>query len=86
MKFKVVIITKLACYGIKIYVMTYAETSYVIKYIFYKVKAKFYSSATYSEEKEIMQVVKSLCESFTGTYRKIYDRVQLNMSIFLRAL
>ena len=46
MKFKVRIRTKLAHYGIKIYVVTYAETTYVLKSIVYIGGDMVYSSDT----------------------------------------
>ena len=52
MKFKVIIIKKLACYGIKIYVVTDVETIYVILFIVYTLKATVYSSTTNLEKKK----------------------------------
>ena len=49
MKFKFIIITKYAWYGIKIYVVTDAETAYVIKPVAYKGKDTVYSSTTNAE-------------------------------------
>ena len=72
MKLKVRIITKLACYGIKFYVATDAETAYVIKSIVYTGKVTVFSSTTNSEVKAMIQVVKPICEPFTGTYCTIY--------------
>ena len=56
-KFMVIIITKLARYGIKNYVVTDAEI--------------LYSSTTNAEYKEMIRVEKYFCETFTCTYHTI---------------
>ena len=72
MNFKVIIIIKLACYGIKIYAVTDANPDYIFNYVVYTGKYKVYSSTTNTEDKTTIWVVKSICETFRGTYHTIY--------------
>ena len=71
MKFKVRIISKAARYGIKLYVVTDAVTSFVLGIIVYTGKFT-YSEATTESTKKTVQVVQQLCEPFRGTFRTIY--------------
>ena len=68
---KVRTITKLARYGIKIFVVTDYDTDCVIKLKVYTGKYKFYSSNTNVEYKEMICVVKCICGKLTGTYSTI---------------
>ena len=72
MKLNVIIITKLAQYGIKNYVVTDVEASWVLKYIVYTGKDIVYSSKTSPEDKTTIKVVKPLYETIAGTYKPIY--------------
>jgi Transposase IS4 len=71
MKFKVRIISKAARYGIKLYVVTDAVTSFVLGVIVYTGKF-MYAEATTESTKKTVQVVQQLCEPFRGTFRTIY--------------
>jgi DNA polymerase III epsilon subunit-like protein len=71
MKFKVRIISKAARYGIKLYVVTDARTSFVLGVIVYTGKFTYTDSRTESTKKTV-QVVQQLCEPFRGTHRTIY--------------
>jgi Transposase IS4 len=71
MKFKVRIISKAARYGIKLYVITDAVTSFVLGIIVYTGRFT-YVEATSESTKKTVQVVQQLCEPFRGTYRTIY--------------
>lgn len=71
MKFKVRIVTKAARYGIKIYVLTDAETAFVLKVIVYTGKYTYAETITESTMKTV-QVCKSLLEPFAGSFRTVY--------------
>lgn len=71
MKFKVRIVTKAARYGIKLYVITDARTSFVLRVIVYTGKFTYWESKSESTKKTV-QVVQQLCEPFRGSYRTIY--------------
>lgn len=71
MKFKVRIISKAARYGIKLYVITGARTSFVLGVLVYTGKFTYTESNTESTKKTV-QVVQQLCEPFRGTFRTIY--------------
>jgi hypothetical protein len=71
MKFKVRIISKAARYGIKLYVVTDAVTSFVLGIIVYTGKFTYLEATTESFKKTV-QVVQQLCEPFRGTFRTIY--------------
>jgi hypothetical protein len=71
MKFKVRIISKAARYGIKLYVITDARTSFVMGVLVYTGKFTYSDSRTESTKKTV-QVVQQLCEPFRGSYRTIY--------------
>jgi len=81
MKFKVRIISKAARYGIKLYVITDARTSYVLGMIVYTGKYTYHESASESDKKTV-QVVQQLCEPFRGTHRTIYvDRFYTSVEL-----
>ena len=69
-KFKVRIITKAARYGIKLYVLTDAETAYVLKVIVYTGKTT-YNDHEKENTKKTVQVVTQLCKAFEGSYRTV---------------
>ena len=69
-KFKVRIITKLVLYRIKVYVLTNAETSYILNLKFYTGRAMYKIEA--SEEKKTVRIVTDLYWQFQGTHRTIY--------------
>jgi hypothetical protein len=71
MKFKVGIISKAARYGIKLYVVTDAVTSFVLGIIVYTGKFTYLEATTESTKKTV-QVVQQLCEPFCGTFHTIY--------------
>ena len=81
MKFKVRIVTKAARYGIKVYVITDAATSYVLRVLIYT--GKFTYGESFDESmKKTVQVVKHLCEPFSKTYRTIYvDRFYTSVEL-----
>ena len=81
MKFKVRIITKAARYGIKVYVITDAATSYVLRVLIYTGKYTYYESMDDSLKKTV-QVVKSLCQPFANTHRTVYvDRFYTSVDL-----
>ena len=81
MKFKVRIVTKAARYGIKVYVITDAATSYVLRVLIYTGKYTYSESADESLKKTV-QVVKSLCQPFAKTHRTIYvDRFYTSVDL-----
>jgi hypothetical protein len=81
-KFKVRIITKLARYGIKLYVITDAETAYVLCVIVYTGKSTNYGSSEGDETKETVQVVCRLVEPFIHTHQTIYvDRFYTSVDL-----
>ena len=67
-----IIITRLSQYGIKFDIVEDSNAYYVLKSIVYTGKDMVYSSNTNMEDKTTIQVVKSICETFSGTYRTIY--------------
>ena len=80
-KFKVRIITKSARYGIKIYVVTDAVTSFVLRVIIYT-GTDTYSFNTNVGEKKTVQVVKKLLEPYYGTNRCVYvDRFYTSIDL-----
>ncbi len=79
-KFKVRIITKAARYGIKLYVLTDAETAFVLKVIIYT-GAQTYGT-TDEEVSKTVHVVRNLAENYRGTYRTIYiDRFYTSLDL-----
>jgi DNA polymerase III epsilon subunit-like protein len=80
-KFKVRIITKAARYGIKIYVLTDAETAFVLKVIVYTGKTT-YGNEFDHEGKKTVQVVNKLVEQYAGSFRTIYvDRFYTSLDL-----
>jgi hypothetical protein len=80
-KFKVRIISKAARYGIKLYVVTDARTSFVLKVLVYTGKHT-YSETTSESTLKTVQVVQQLCEPFKGSYRTIYvDRFYTSVEL-----
>ena len=71
-KFKVRIITKLARYGIKVYVIIDSRTSYVLKVLFYTGKFTYQQEPDGEQVKKVVNVVKQLCKRFKGLHRRIY--------------
>jgi len=87
-KFKVRIISKSARYGIKLYVVTDAATSYVLRVIVYTGKSTYTPGiqGEVMEEKKTVQIVTRLVEPFVGTHRTIYvDRFYTSIDL-LKAL
>lgn len=82
-KFKVRIVTKAARYGIKIYVITDAQTAYVLRVVFYTGKATYYNND--SEDKlKTVQIVNKLVEPFVGSHRTIYvDRFYTSLDLLI---
>jgi DNA polymerase III epsilon subunit-like protein len=79
-KFKVRIITKAARYGIKLYVLTDAETAFVLRVIIYTGKSTYDNNA--GDTKKTVQVVKKLCEKYSGSFRTIYiDRFYTSLDV-----
>jgi hypothetical protein len=79
-KFKVRIITKAARYGIKLYVLTDAETAFVLRVIIYT-GAQTYAN-TNEDVSKTVRVVRSLCEDYTDSYRTIYiDRFYTSLDL-----
>jgi hypothetical protein len=82
-KFKVRIISKSARYGIKIYVVTDARTSYVLQVIVYTGKN---TNETEDGMKKTVQVVTKLLEDYMGTNRHVFvDRFYTSLEL-LRVL
>jgi hypothetical protein len=80
-KFKVRIITKAARYGIKLYVLTDAETAYVLKVIVYTGKTT-YNENENDNTKKTVKVVTQLCEAFRGSHRTVYvDRFYTSIDL-----
>ena len=81
MKFKVRIVTKAARYGIKVYVITDAATSFVLRVLIYTGKYTYYESVDESMKKTV-QVVRSLCQPYVGTHRTVYiDRFYTSIDL-----
>jgi DNA polymerase III epsilon subunit-like protein len=81
MKFKVRIISKAARYGIKLYVVTDATTSYVLKVLVYTGKYTYQESTSESLKKTV-QVVQQLVEPFRGSFRTVYvDRFYTSVDL-----
>jgi len=82
MKFKVRIISKSARYGIKIYVITDAKTSFVLCVIIYTGKTTYNIGGKGEEMKKTVQVVNKLVEKYAGTYRSVYiDRFYTSIEL-----
>jgi Transposase IS4 len=82
-KFKVRIITKVARYGIKIYVVTDAVTAFVLRVLVYTGKTTYYDDAESNAEKlKTVQIVNRLVEPFAGSHRTIYvDRFYTSIDL-----
>ncbi len=79
-KFKVRIITKAARYGIKLYVLTDAETSFVLRIIIYTGKSTY--DERYNDMKKTVQIVRRLLDDYSGSYRTVYvDRFYTSMDL-----
>jgi Transposase IS4 len=80
-KFKVCIITKSARYGIKLYVVTDAETAFVLYTIIYTGTYTYFENENENMKKTVA-VVKRLCEPFEGTHRTIFvDRFYTSIDL-----
>ena len=78
-KFKVRIVSKSARYGIKIYVVTDARTSYVLKVIVYTGRS---NEEQEDRSKKTVTVVKKLLEDFKGTNRHVFiDRFYTSIEL-----
>ena len=85
-KFKVRIISKSARYGIKVYVLTDAQTAFALKVIVYTGSTTYNESAMLEEKKKTVDIVERLCEPYFGTFRTVYvDRFYTSVDL-LRAL
>ena len=79
-KFKVRIVTKAARYGIKLYVLTDAETAFVLRVIVYTGKSTY--DDRYMDMKKTVQIVSRLCEDYSGSHRTVYvDRFYTSMDL-----
>ncbi len=80
-KFKVRIISKAARYGIKLYVITDAETAFVLKVIIYTGKTT-YGPEDQQDMKKTVSIVKLLCQNFDGSYRTVFvDRFYTSIDL-----
>jgi Transposase IS4 len=80
MKFKVRIVSKAARYGIKIYVVTDAETAFVLKVIIYTGKTTY--NADDADGKKTVQICCKLIENYVGSHRTIYvDRFYTSVDL-----
>jgi Transposase IS4 len=70
-KFKVRIITKSARYGLKLYVITDAETAFVLRTIIYTGTHTYYDNDNDNTMKTVA-VVKQLCLPFEGSHRTVF--------------
>jgi Transposase IS4 len=84
-KFKVCIITKLARYGIKLYVLTDALNVYVLKVIVYTGASTYYNSGPEDTKKTVM-VVKQLVDKYKNTHHTIYVNQFYTLIDLLKAL
>jgi DNA polymerase III epsilon subunit-like protein len=82
-KFKVRIITKSARYGIKIYVLADARTSYVLNVLVYTGQYTYNNNPESNEElKKTVKVCKELCMPFKGSHRVVYvDRFYTSIQL-----
>ena len=84
-KFKVRIITKSARYGIKIYVLADARTSYVMNVIVYTGQYTYNNGNTVEtceELKKTVKVCKELCKPYKGSHRVVYvDRFYTSIEL-----
>ena len=80
MKFKVRIVSKAARYGIKIYVITDAETAFVLKVIIYTGKATYDDDGV--DQKKTVQICCKLLEDYVGSHRTVYvDRFYTSVDL-----
>jgi len=85
-KFKVRIITKAARYGIKIYVLADAKTSFVLNVLVYTGQYTNYNSVANDDNsedsKKTVKVCKELCRPYKGTHRVVYvDRFYTSLEL-----
>jgi hypothetical protein len=66
-KFKLMIVTKAAQYGIKIYVITDAATAFVLQVVIYTGKTTYYSNPD-SLQDRLVQGLNCLVKAFVGTH------------------
>jgi hypothetical protein len=72
-KFRVRIVTKSARYGIKIYVLADAATSYVLRVLVYTGQYTYNNTINGDEEtKKTVKVCKELCQPYKGSHRVVY--------------
>ena len=69
-KFKLIMFTKAACYGIKIYVVTDAETEFFLKVIIYS-GTYTYSNNDNTDTLKNMKVVCERCKTFEGSHHTV---------------
>ena len=82
-KFKVRIVTKAARYGIKVFVITDAQTAYVLRVLFYTGKAT-YSGHDTDDKLKTVQIVNKLVQPFAGSHRTIYvDRFYTSLELLI---
>jgi Transposase IS4 len=84
-KFKVCIITKSACYGIKLYVVTDAETALILKTIIYT-GAYRYNEQDNENMKKKVAVVKQLCLPFECSHRATFVKLFYTLIDLLKEL
>ena len=63
-KFKVWIISKLARYGIKVYVLTNAQTAFALKVIVYTGSTTYNKSTMLEEKKKTVDIMERLCKPY----------------------
>jgi Transposase IS4 len=84
-KFKVRIITKAARYGIKVYVITCAQTAFVFKVIFYTGRTTYGMTEDQQDKQDRLKtvtVVNQLVEPFVGSHRTLYvDRFYTSVDL-----
>jgi Transposase IS4 len=80
-KFKVRIVTKSARYGIKLYVVTDAETAFVLRIIIYTGKST-YNERELEDTKKTVLVVRNLCLDFKDSHRVVFvDRFYTSIDL-----
>jgi Transposase IS4 len=78
------IVTKVARYGIKLYVIIDAVKAYVLQVVIYTGKSTYYSAQPGSEEDKMktVKIVEKLVEPFVGSYRTFYmDRFYTSLEL-----
>jgi hypothetical protein len=76
-------VTKSACYGIKIYVITDAVKALVLRVLVYTRKTTYnYDSKSAGEKLKTVQIVNRLVKPFAGSHRTVYvDRFYTSLDL-----